>query len=41
VNEEEPQEEFGAEYREQEPEDPYCEQDLSEGFEDGKSNSIL
>jgi hypothetical protein len=41
VNEEEPQKEFGAEYREQEPEDPYREQELSEGFEDGKSNSIL
>ena len=41
VIEEEPQEEFGAEYREQEPEDPYREQELPEGFENGKSNSIL
>jgi hypothetical protein len=41
VNEEEPQEEFRAEYREQEPEDPYHEQELPEGFEDGKSNSTL
>jgi hypothetical protein len=41
VNEEEPQEEFRAKYREQEPEDPYREQELPEGFEDSKSNSTL
>lgn len=41
VTEEEPHEEFGAEYREKEPEDPYCEQELPEGFENGKSNLIL
>jgi hypothetical protein len=27
--------------REPEPEDPYLEEELSEGFEDGKSNPIL
>ena len=32
---------FDAEYREQEPEDPYREQELPEGFEDGKSNPTL
>jgi hypothetical protein len=26
---------------EQEPEDPYLEEELPEGFEDGKSNPIL
>jgi hypothetical protein len=41
VNEGEPQEEFRAEYRKKEPEDPYHEQQLPEGFEDGKSNSTL
>jgi hypothetical protein len=28
-------------YREPEPEDPYIEEELLEGFEDGKSNPIL
>ena len=37
----EPVEEFAEQYREPEPEDPYREQKLPEGFEDGKSNSIL
>ena len=41
VNEEEPQEEFGAAYCAQEPEDPYREQELPEDFEDGKFNLIL
>lgn len=40
VTEEEPVEELGGEYREPEPEDPYRDQELPEGFEDGKSNSI-
>jgi len=29
------------EYAEPEPEDPYREQELPEGFEDGKSNLLL
>ena len=41
VTEEEPVEEFAKQYRELEPEDPYREQELPEGFEDGKSNLIL
>jgi hypothetical protein len=41
VNEEKLLEEFRAEYRDQEPEDPYREQKLPEDFEDGKSNSTL
>ena len=41
VNEEEPQEEFGAAYCAQEPEDPNREQELPEDFEDGKFNLIL
>ena len=42
VNEEEYREpEFDTEHCEQEPEDPYREQELSEGFEDGKSNFTL
>ena len=41
VNEGESIEEFAEQYREPEPEDPYREQKLPEGFEDGKSNSIL
>ena len=41
VTEEEPEEEFGGEYREPEPEDPYREQELPDDFEDGKSNFIL
>ena len=41
VIEREPIEEFAEQYREPEPEDPYREQKLPEGFEDGKSNSIL
>jgi hypothetical protein len=28
-------------YREPKPEDPYLEEELPEGFEDGKSNPIL
>jgi hypothetical protein len=28
-------------YREPEPEDPYFEEELPEGFEDGKANPIL
>ena len=32
---------FDAEYREQESADPYREQELPEGFEDGKSNPTL
>ena len=39
--EEENAEEFGDQYREPEPEDPYREQELPKGFEDGKSNLIL
>ena len=34
-------EEFGDQYREPEPEDQYREQELPEGFEDGKFNLIL
>ena len=41
VNEEEPQEEFGATYCAQEPEDPNHEQELLEEFEDDKFNLIL
>ena len=41
VNEGEPLEEFAEQYREPEPEEPYREQELSEGFEDGKFNPIL
>ena len=41
VIEEENAEEFGDQYREPEPEDPYREQELLKGFEDGKSNLIL
>ena len=41
VNEGEPVEEFTEQYREPEPEEPYREQDLPEGFEDGKFNPIL
>ena len=41
VNEEETQEEFGAAYCAQEPEDPNREQELPEDFEDGKFNLIL
>ena len=32
---------FDAKYREQEPKDPCREQELPEGFEDGKSNTTL
>jgi hypothetical protein len=35
------EQEFGAEYRKQQPEDPYREQELPKGFEDGKSNSFF
>ena len=41
VIEEENAEEFGDQYREPEPEDPYCEKELPKGFEEGKSNLIL
>ena len=41
VNEGEPIEEFAEQYREPEPEDPYHEQELPEGFEDGKFNLFL
>ena len=41
VNEEEPVEEFAEQYREPEPEEPYREQELPEGFEDSKFNLIL
>ena len=41
VNEGEPVEEFAEQYRESEPEEPYREQELPEGFEDGKFNPIL
>ena len=41
VIEGEPVEKFAKQYREPEPEKPYREQELPEGFEDGKSNSIL
>ena len=41
VNEREPVEEFAEQYRELEPEEPYHEQELLEGFEDGKFNLIL
>ena len=41
VSEGEPVEEFAEQYREPEPEEPYREQELPEGFEDGKFNLIL
>jgi hypothetical protein len=41
VNEEEPQEEFGAAHGAQEPENLNCEQELPEDFEDDKFNLIL
>ena len=41
VNEGEPVEEFAKQYREPEPEEPYREQELPEGFEDGKFHLIL
>ena len=41
VIEEENAEEFGHQYREPEPEDPYREQKLPEGFEDSKFNLIF
>ena len=41
VNEGEPVEEFAKQYRKPEPEEPYREQELPEGFEDGKFNLIL
>ena len=41
VNEGEPVEEFAKQYREPEPEEPYREQELLEGFEDGMFNLIL
>ena len=41
LKEGEPVEEFAEQYREPEPEDPYREQELLEGFEDDKFNLIL
>ena len=41
VNEEEPVEEFAKQYHEPELENEYREQELPEGFEDGKFNIIL
>ena len=41
VNEGEPVGEFAEQYREPEPEEPYREKELPEGFEDGKFNLIL
>ena len=41
VNEREPIEEFAEQYRVTEPEELYREQELPEGFEDGKFNLIL
>ena len=41
VNKGEPIEEFTEQYCESEPEELYREQDLPEGFEDGKFNLIL
>ena len=41
VNEGEPVEEFAEQYSEPKPEEPYHEQELPEGFEDGKFNPIL
>ena len=41
VNEGGPVEEFAEQYREPEPEEPYREQELPEGFEDGKFNPTL
>ena len=41
VTEEENAEEFGDQYREPKPEDPYRKQELPEGFEGGKFNLIL
>ena len=41
MNEGEPVEEFAEQYREPEPEEPYREQELPEGFEDGKFNLIF
>ena len=41
VIDEENAEEFGDQYREPEPEDPYCEQDFPEGFENSKFNPAL
>ena len=41
VNEGEPNEEYTEQYREPEPENEYREQELPEGFENGKFNLIL
>ena len=41
VKEGEPAEEFAEQYSEPEPEEPYHEQELPEGFEDGKFNPAL
>ena len=41
VNEGERIEEFAEQYREPEPEELYREQELPEGFEDGKFNLVL
>ena len=40
VNEGEPVEEFAEQYREPEPEEPYREQELPEGFEDSSISSF-
>ena len=41
VTEGKPVEEFAEQYHEPKPEESYREQEHPEGFEDGKSNSIL
>lgn len=41
VNVEQLAKEFGDQYHEPEPEDPYYEQELLDGFEDGKFNLLL
>ena len=41
VTDEENAEEYAEQYREPEPENEYREQELPEGFEDGKFNLIL
>ena len=41
IEEKHAEKKFGDQYREPEQEDPYREQVLIKGFEDGKSNLIL
>ena len=41
VNEGEPVGEFAEQYRKPEPEEPYREKEIPEGFEEGKFNLIL